>query len=143
MGILDIFNKVKALIMKACRFILNSDYITSQNDAEYKISVSIPDSFSVPAAQVKEFKTTINIPDSATKDYRCYIESTAFDHAITGVLEGQVKYGNNNLMVSIQRNNSDYTLCVWMPADIVARTYTGTSQVITAHIMTFLDAFQV
>lgn len=143
MGILDIFNKVKALIMKACRFILNSDYITSQNDAEYKISVSIPDSFSVPAAQVKEFKTTINIPNSATKDYRCYIESTAFDNAITGVLEGMVKYGNDKLMVSIRRNNSNYTLCVWMPADIVARTYTGTSQVITAHIMTFLDAFQV
>ena len=139
---LKLLNIIKGLIMKACRFILNSDYVTSQNDKEYTISVSLPSSFYVPANTLQEFKTTINVPNSASKDYRCYITSTAFNFGLTGVLEAGLKYGNDNLNIALIRDKNNYTLSVYAPKSLSAKTYSGTGQVITAHIMTFVDPFQ-
>lgn len=135
--------KIWELIMKACRFILNTDYVTHQNDNEYTISVVIPSTFTVPAYSVQKFESSINIANSATKDYRCYIESTAFNYAITGVLCALLGYGSDELAIALERNGTKYTLRVWAAADSTAKTFSGTGQVITAHIQTFVDPFQV
>ena len=129
--------------MKACRFILNTDYVTHQNDAEIELSVALPSSYTVPRTQIKKFSSSKTLEGSASKDYRCYITSSAFNYAITGLLEGSLKYGNDTLQIAIEREKDKFTLSVYAPADIVDRTYSGTGQVITAHIQTFVDPFQV
>ena len=130
-------------IMKACRFIFNTDYVTHQNDAEFDISVSLPSSYTVPRTQIKKFSASKSIAGSASKDYRCYITSTAFNYAITGLLEGSLKFGNDTLLIAIEREKDKFTLSVYAPAEVADRTYSGTGQVITAHIQTFVDPFQV
>lgn len=129
--------------MKATRFILNSDYVTAQNDAEFTISVTLPSSFSVSAAQIRRFTSSVTIKGSASKDYRCYFTTTVNDYAITGGLEGSLRYGSDDLNIAIERAKDKWTLAVYNPAPVSAKTYSGTSRVITAHIMTFVDPFQL
>ena len=130
--------------MKAAHFILNTDYITSQNDADYTISVSVPSTFTVPRYSTQQFKTSIDIKDSATKDYRCYLESTAFDYALVGVYSVTIKFGNDDITARIERTNDKYTLIVEAGNYDISgqpKTFNGQSQVITAHIQTFVDPF--
>lgn len=129
--------------MKATRFILNSDYVTAQNDAEFTISVTLPSSFSVSTAQIRRFTSSVTVKGSASKDYRCYFTTTVNDYAITGGLEGSLKYGSDDLNIAIERAKDKWTLAVYNPAPVSAKTYSGTSRVITAHIMTFVDPFQL
>ena len=129
--------------MKAAHFILNTDYMTSQNDADYTISVAIPSTFTVQAWQHIDFKTSLNILNSATKDYRCYFESTAFNYAMVGVYSVDIPFGNDSINARIERTEDKYTLIVSAGASGSAKTFSGTGQVITAHIKTFLDPFQV
>ena len=130
--------------MRAAHFILNTDYVTSQNDAEAEVSVTLPSSFYVPKYQNKYFSSTITIPGSASKDYRCYFTSTAFNYAITGCFGGQLKYGSSDVLeITITRAKDKFTLTVWNAANLYDKTYSGTSQVVTAHIQTFVDPFQV
>lgn len=129
--------------MKATRFILNSDYVTAQNDAEFTISVTLPSSFSVSAAQIRRFTSSVTVKGSASKDYRCYFTTTVNDYAITGGLEGSLRYGSDDLNIAIERAKDKWTLAVYNPAPVSAKTYSGTSRVITAHIMTFVDPFQL
>lgn len=130
-------------IMKACRFIFNTDYVTHQNDAEFELSVALPSSWTVPRTQIKKYSSSKTITGSSSKDYRCYITSSAFNYAITGLLEGSLKFGNDTLNIAIERENDKFTLSVYAPANPNDRTYSGTGQVITAHIQTFVDPFQV
>lgn len=129
--------------MKATRFILNSDYVTAQNDAEFTISVTLPSSFSVSAAEIRRFTSSVTLKGSASKDYRCYFTTTVNDYAITGGLEGSLRYGSDDLNIAIERAKDKWTLAVYNPAPVSAKTYSGTSRVITAHIMTFVDPFQL
>lgn len=129
--------------MKAAHFIMNSDYITPQNEGTAEVSVAIPSSFYVPKYQNQVFSASVSIPGSASQDYRCYFTSTAFDYAITGCYGGQMQYGNDYLVISLVRSKDAFTLRIWNLADIVDRTYSGTGQVITAHIQTFKDPFEV
>ena len=130
-------------IMKAAHFILNTDYVTSQNDAETTITVALPSSFYVPANTLQEYKATATIAGSASKDYRCYITSSAFSYAITGLCQGSLQFGNDTLTIDVRRSKDTFTLSVWPPKELSAKTYSGTGQVITAHIQTFVDPFQV
>lgn len=134
--------RIMELIMKPCRFILNTDYVTHQNDTEIELTVSLPSSYTVPRTQIKKFSTSRVIEGSASKDYRCYITSSAYDYALVGALEGSLAYGNDTLLIAIERERDKFTLSVYAPADVVDRTYSGTGQVITAHIQAFIDPFQ-
>lgn len=129
--------------MKATRFILNTDYVTSQNDAEFTISVSLPSSFSVSAAEVKKFSASKTVKGSASKDYRCYFTTTVNDYAITGGLEGSLRYGSDDLNIAVERAKDKWTLAIYNPAPVSAKTYSGSSRVVTVHIMTFVDPFQL
>ena len=134
---------LKELIMKATRFILNTDYVTSQNDDEFTMSVTLPSSFSVSAGQVREFSTTLTREGTASKDYRCYFTSTATNYAVTGALEVWVEYGSDVLLGALRRAKDKWTFVVYNAAYPTAKTYSGTGQTITAHIQTFIDPFQV
>lgn len=129
--------------MKATRFILNTDYVTSQNDAEFTISVSLPSSFSVAAAEVKKFSASKTVAGTASKDYRCYFTTTINDYAVTGSFEVGIQYGSDYLQCAVQRQKNKWTLVIYNPAEVSAKTFTGTSRVVTAHIMTFVDPFQL
>lgn len=129
--------------MKASHFIMNSDYITPQNEGTAEVSVAIPSSFYVPKYKNQEFKASVSIPGSASQDYRCYFTSTAFNYAVVGCYSGELQYGNDNLVISLIHSKDAFTLRVWNLADVVDKTYSGTGQVITAHIQTFKDPFEV
>lgn len=129
--------------MKATRFILNTDYVTHQNDAEFTISVSLPSSFSVSAGQVKKFTTTKTVKGTASKDYRVYFTFTNNSYAVTGGLEASIQYGSDDLICCIQRQKNKWTLCMYNMAYPSAKTYSGSSRVVTAHIQTFVDPFQL
>lgn len=140
---MQVLELIKGLIMKACRFIFNTDYVTSQNDKDIDISVAIPSTFTVAAGVQQIFKTTVTLAGSASKDYRCYFTSTAFNYAVTGAFECQIQFGSDNLYAVVQREKDKFTLAVYNIADTSSHTYSGTSQVITAHIQTFVDPFQL
>lgn len=129
--------------MKAAHFIMNSDYITPQNEGTAEVSVAIPSSFYVPKYQNQVFSASVSIPGSASQDYRCYFTSTAFDYAVTGCYGGTVQYGNDDLIISLLRSKDSFTLKVWNLAEVENKTFSGTGQVITAHIQTFKDPFEV
>jgi len=129
--------------MKAAHFIMNSDYITPQNEGTAEVSVALPSSFYVPKYQNQVFSASVSIPGSASQDYRCYFTSTAFDYAITGCYGGQMQYGNDKLVVSLVRSKDAFTLRIWNLAELENKTFSGTGQVITAHIQTFKDPFEV
>ena len=134
---------IKELIMKATRFILNTDYVTSQNDAEFTISVTIPSSFSAAVAEIKKFQTSKTVLGSASKDYRCYFTTSVDSYAVTGVMECMIDYGSDQLNCAVQRAKDKWTLCVYNLAYPTAKTYSGQARTITAHIQTFVDPFQV
>lgn len=134
---------IKRLIMKATRFILNTDYVTSQNDTEFTISVSLPSSFTCAKAEVKKFTSSKTVKSSASKDYRCYFTTTLNNYAVTGAMDISVQYGSDELNCAIQRQKDKWTLCISNPAKVEAHTYSGSSRVVTAHIMTFVDPFQL
>lgn len=129
--------------MKATRFILNTDYITSQNDAEFTISVTLPSTFSVSAGEVKKFSASKTVTGTASKDYRCYFTTTLNNYAVTGSFEVGIQYGGDYLQCAVQRQKNKWTLVVYNPAQTSSKTYSGTSRVVTAHIMTFVDPFQL
>lgn len=129
--------------MKATRFILNTDYITSQNDAEFTISVSLPSSFSVSAGQVRTFSSSKTVKGTASKDYRCWFETTLNNYAVTGSFEVGIQYGSDYLQGAVQRQKDKWTLVVYNQAQTSAKTYSGSSRVVTVHIMTFVDPFQL
>ena len=134
--------KIKELIMKAAHFILNTDYVTSQNDDEITVSVSVPSSFSVPANTLKEFKASKTFGGSGSKDWRCYLTSTAFNYALAGVYNAELQFGSDYLYVDIRRDNDKFELVVRALKSVSAKSYSGTAQTITAHIQTFIDPFQ-
>ena len=129
--------------MKATRFILNTDYVTSQNDAEFTISVSLPSSFSVSAGEVRKFSSSKTVKGTASKDYRCYFTNTNNNYAITGSFEAGLAYGSDYLQIAVQRQKDKWTLVVYNQAQTSSKTYSGTSRVVTVHIMTFVDPFQL
>ena len=129
--------------MKAAHFIMNSDFITPQNEGMAEVSVALPSSFYVPKYQNQVFSASVSIPGSASQDYRCYFTSTAFNYAITGCYGGQLRYGNDNLIISLVRSKDAFTLRIWNPAETENKTFSGTGQVITAHIQAFKDPFVV
>lgn len=131
--------------MKASKFILNTDYITPQNDAEGEITVIIPSSIYIPAGTVQIIsQSSITLGKSASVGYRAYLTSTAFSQAITGIYgQAEVAYGNDQLVVTIEHSKTTFTLKAYFPASPSARTLTGTGQNITAHIQTFVDPFEV
>ena len=141
--IIGFMRKLKEVIMKAAHFILNSDYITPQNDAEGQVTVAVPSSFYVPKATQQVFSSSVTIPGSTSKDYRCYFTSTAFNYAITGCAEGSFTFGSDELIISIARSKDTFTLRVFNLAQPSNKTFTGTGQNITAHIQTFIDPFEV
>ena len=130
-------------IMKAAHFILNTDYVTTQNDDEGQVSVSIPSSFYVAGGAIKDFTNSVTIPGSTSKSFRCYFTSTAFNYAVTGCVEGSIQFGNDEIVIKIARTKDTFTLIVSNLGRPSAHTYNGTSQVITAHIQTFIDPFEV
>lgn len=131
--------------MKASKFILNTDYITPQNDAEGEMTIFIPSSISIPAGQVKIIsQASITLGKTASVGYRAYITSTAFSQAVTGIYgQAEVVYGNSQMVVTIEHSKTTFTLKAYFPASPSARTLTGTGQNITAHIQTFVDPFEV
>ena len=129
--------------MKACRFILNTDYITSQNDQEIEISVAMPSSFTVSANQVKHFKTTKTVPGSSSRNYRCYIVSTSHTYAAVGCVVCTMKYGSDQLMVAVTHNKDSFTLDIFNDPLGSSHTFSGAGRIVTAHIQTFVDPFQV
>ena len=135
--------RLKELFMKASRFIMNTDYATPQNDTDFTISVNIPASFTVPRTQSKEFKASYSLPGSASRAYRCYITSTAFNYGITGCNNGSIQFGSRYLEFTVSRTKDKYELCVFVLPDPNDRTFSGTAQTITAHVQTFIDPFAV
>ena len=131
--------------MKASKFILNTDYITPQNQAEGEITIFVPSSIYVPKTEYKRISQgSITLGKSASEGFRVYITSTAFNYAITGVTAcAQLAFGNEQLILTIQRTKTTYTFSVSALASPSNRTITGTGQNLTAHIQTFVDPFEV
>lgn len=131
--------------MKASKFILNTDYITPQNDAEGEVTIFIPSSIYIPKGDVKIVsQSSITLGKTASINYRVYITSTAFSQAVTGVCnEAYIPFGGYNMTISLERSKNTFTLKAYFPASTSNRTLTGTGQNITAHIQTFVDPFEV
>lgn len=130
--------------MKACRFIMNTDYAMSQNDTEFDLSINIPSSWTQPhgTAAVVEFKAEKTIEGSSSRDFRCYLTSTAFNFAIVNAQEAYLQFGNDLITIQIARSKNKYTLKAFGGKDpYYDKTYSGTGQTITAHIQTFKDPF--
>ena len=129
--------------MKATRFILNTDYVTHQNDDEFTLSVSLPSSFTVAAGAVKKFSISKTVAGTASKDYRCYFTSSIHDYAVTGALEAETVFGSDTLYIALERAKNKWTLSVYNLAKTSSHTYSAGSRIITAHIQTFVDPFQL
>lgn len=131
--------------MKASKFILNTDYITPQNDAEGEITLFIPDSIYIPKNEYKIVdQRSITLGKTASTGYRAYITSTAYNRAIVSVNgEVYIGSGSNQMAVSLVRDKTTFTLSASFPASSSNRTVTGMGQNITAHIQTFVDPFEV
>lgn len=129
--------------MKANRFILNTDYITPQNDREFEVSVTLPSTFTAPANTERHFKTTISVPGSASMSYRCYFTTTEHQYAAVGCTVCALKFGEDYIMVALSHDEDAFTLDIFNYEELEQRTYSGASQTITAHIQTFIDPFQV
>ncbi len=131
--------------MKASKFILNTDYITPQNDAEGEITLFIPSSIYIAAGEYKIVdQRSITLGKTASTGYRAYITSTAYNKAIVSVCgETYIDYGGEQMAISLWRDKTTFTLSASFPASLSARTLTGTGQNITAHIQTFVDPFEV
>lgn len=129
--------------MKACRFILNTDYVTSQNDNEIEISVSLPSSFTTSASQVRHFTANKTLAGSASKDFRVYFTSSTQPYAATGCYWSYLRYGSDDLIMTVKRTKDKFTLDVYNLALTSSHTYSGAARVITAHIQTFVDPFQL
>ena len=129
--------------MKACRFILNTDYVTSQNDSELELTVSLPSSFKTSASQVRHFTASKTLTGSASKDFRCYFTSSTQANAATGCYWSYLRYGSDDLIITVKRTKDKFTLDVYNLALTSSHTYSGAARVITAHIQTFVDPFQL
>lgn len=136
-----IADAIKGLFMKASRFIMNTDYITTQNDSELVITLNVPGIFTIAAGETKIFKTSASSPGSASKGYRCYFESTAYNYALTGCMEAALPIQGTNFTISVSRKADEFELMVQTPATPSARSFNTNAQVITAHIQTFVDPF--
>lgn len=115
---------------------MSSDYTMPCVDTEFTISIDIPNTLS-PA---QELRASYTLPGSASKGFRCYMTSTAFDYAVVGCFGGEIGYNSNQAIVyKIARDQDKYELIVWSP--FALQSISGQAQTLTAHIQTFLDPF--
>ena len=120
---------------------MSTDFTTPQNDTELEISVNLPSSFYVPRTETKEFRGTKVIAGSASKGFRCYLTSTAYDYAITGCTSGDIDFGDKKLLFTVGREGNNFVFRIFALAYPTDRTFSGQAQTITAHIQTFIDPF--
>ena len=122
---------------------MNSDYATLINDHEFTMQVTIPDRMYIPANERVYYRAEYTLEGSASRPYRCFIESSAFNYAVTGATAVQIKYGGIPLKCVVSKDGNKYKLTINTNKSSQARNITGTMQTVTAHIQTFVDPFQV
>lgn len=136
--------------MKPARFILNSDYTTTRNTGETTLSITIPNSITVPI-DVEKYTigtTTAKIGNSADT-FMIYFTSSAFPYNSPGSMGGtkpsgaSTTYaGTDYIFYNVSINGNTATLEVWCYGNIyTATSWNGYGQTITAHILTFKDPF--
>lgn len=136
--------------MKPARFILNSDYTTVRSTGETKMSITIPNSITVPinTSRYTIGQTTANIGNSADT-FMVYYTSDAFPYTTLGWYGATKPDGAsttnpdpNYVSFSVTVSGNIATFEVYCYGDdAAARTWTGYGQTITAHILTFKDPF--
>lgn len=136
--------------MKPARFILNSDYATVRKTGEITMSITIPNSITVPEGVLDYIIGTETASVGNPADtFMVYFTSTAFPYSALGRW-GYTKpdgasttyVGSDEIDFNLVINGSTATFKVWCNGEPYSTaTWTGYGQTITAHILTFKDPF--
>lgn len=132
---------------KPSRFIINSDFATTQNDAEGTVSVTIPSTVNtLNTGANKVYSATINIGADASSGYRFYVTSSKYSYAISSpqfmvyCKEGGYE---SSFYGSIYRVGKSFKMeFTFAGTPGATNNYTNCGQVFTLHIQSFLDPFQ-
>ena len=148
--------------MKPSRFIMNSNYATSQNDATGSFTVTIPSSWVIPRAGIRAIDSYYSIGQkssgmrtviSSSKYPGVNLVSTSIIVPCTGT------YYSNSQQATITINSFIYVYTYrWSPDRLILRaiaktpdrtewrtgdyTITNAAQTITCHVSTFLSPFE-
>ena len=136
--------------MKPARFILNSDYATVRSTGSKELSITVPNSITVPTgtAEYTIGSLSVNV-GSSTDSFMVYFTSSLYDYACFGV-SGSTKpsgasttyTGTTQVFFGVTFNGSTATFKVTCGGNVsTPTTWTGYGQTITAHIFTFKDPF--
>lgn len=148
--------------MKSSRFILNSDFATTKNDAEGKVMLSIPDEVLIYANQPnKVYSAEVEIGASQSAGIRTYLTTTRSESkgAIVGSTfflfmpiedcsYGEKSYYQGQVYGSIYRSGKKIRIEVTFPTGGSTESsdyikYYGRNQILTLYVQTFIDPFEV
>lgn len=131
------------------RFIINTDYATSKNDATGTATLTIPSLVNVAADEHNPtpviYRTRVQIGASKSAGYRFYITSSRFDYAIPCsefYISCTVNGEPGEFGGLLYRDGNEFVLEAIFYRDIQENlTYTDCGQTLTLHIQSFIDPF--
>lgn len=143
--------------MKPARFIFSSDYSTVRNTGVTDLSVTIPNSFTIPVSPTGAYyiigRTSAKIGNKEDS-FMVYWSSDKYDYMTNGYFgytlpDGakahSAAYGDSRpdvyIEVDIQGDTATLTARCLNTYPEGSLTFTGYGQTITAHVYTFKDPF--
>lgn len=136
--------------MKPARFILNTDYTTVRNTGHKTLSITIPDSITVPSWQSEHtIATAYTTIDSENDAFMTYFSSSRYNYITPGDWGVTIPDGATTTSViedvsfEVTIDGNTVTLrayCIngMQEEDVY---FNGYGQTITAHIITYKDPF--
>lgn len=131
-------------MIKLAKYIFNSLLATNKNENEYTLSITLPNSYTVPSYGAKVWRTSIATTGKSAS-FRCYATSTKYNYAIQSYsfsIKARQDGYDGQLIADVFREGNNIVL------EIVATgtfgqdtTYSDIGQTITVHVQTFTDPF--
>ena len=136
--------------MKPARFILNSDYTTVRNTGSIDLSLTVPNSFTIPASSPNKYIiSTTSAKVGSEGDSFGVRFSTSLGMSTDNTVYGYTKpagatttSNDDGVFFRVYKNGDTFTFSVGAyHITGTAATFNGYGQTITAHIYTFKDPF--
>lgn len=131
-------------MIKVAKYIFNSLLATLKNENEYTLSLTLPDSYTVPSGGAKVWRTSISVGGKSAS-FRCYATSTKFNYAIQSYsfsIKARQDGYDGQLVADVFREGNNIVLEIVATGTYGASTtYSDIGQTITLHVQTFTDPF--
>lgn len=128
------------------RFIINTDYATSKNDASGEAVLVIPNQVNIGTGGDNViYKTKLQIGASQSAGYRFYVTSSKYSYAICTpffAVDCKLNGYDSSYNCYVYRDGKNFVLeAIFGADDYGTMNYTNCGQTLTLHMQSFIDPF--